>query len=49
MLLGREVRHEMLIYRKLTHQNEMRKQKADAAMPIQAAKENLRERFFRTH
>jgi len=39
----------MLIYRKLTHKNEMRKQKADAAMQIQAAKESLRETFFRTH
>lgn len=46
MLLGWEVRHEMLIYRKLTHQNEVWRQEADAATPKQG---DLKEMFFRTY
>lgn len=39
----------MLIYRKLTHRNEMWRQEADTATWVQVDKETLKESFFRKH
>lgn len=49
MQLGREVGHDMFIYRKPAHQSELRRQEADTATRVQGNKESLKERFFENH
>lgn len=49
MQLGREARHEMFIYRKLTPQNERWGQEADTATWAQVDKESLKEGFLENH